>query len=62
MKFRRTRLDAEREVIAREYTETVEKLINSKQWADVPPPEDQLPNAWMPPQFLEYWLDRYHIK
>jgi hypothetical protein len=55
MKFRGTRCDAERRVIADDYSHAVERLIQSGRWNDIPPPEDQLPDAWMPPAFLEYW-------
>ena len=59
MKFRGTRVETERKTIAREYEKTVDELIRSKSWDDVPPPEDQLPRAWMPEVFFEYWSRRY---
>jgi len=55
MKFRGTRREAERRDIAREYSETVQRLIASGHWHEMPAPEDQLPDDWMPPTFFEYW-------
>jgi hypothetical protein len=55
VKFRGTRLDAERQAIARDYSETVDRLIHSGSWKEMPAPEDQLPDAWMPKTFVEYW-------
>jgi hypothetical protein len=55
MKFRGTRLDAERRDIAKDYSQTVGRLIQSGRWHEMPSPEDQLPNDWMPPAFFEYW-------
>jgi hypothetical protein len=58
MQFRGTRRDAERQDIAKDYSETVERLIQSGLWHEMPPPEDQLPDDWMPAAFLEYWSSR----
>jgi len=55
MKFRGTRRDAERQEIAMDYSQTVERLIRSGRWHDMPPPEDQLPDDWMSPAFFDYW-------
>jgi hypothetical protein len=55
MSFRGTRREAERREIARDYAQTVERLIRSGRWEEMPPPEDQLPDDWMPPAFFEYW-------
>jgi hypothetical protein len=55
MKFRGTRREAERREIAEDYSQTVERLIRSGRWNEMPPPEDQLPNDWMPRAFFEYW-------
>jgi hypothetical protein len=55
MKFRGTRRQAERQDIAKDYSQTVERLIHSGSWHEMPPPEDQLPDDWMPPAFFEYW-------
>jgi hypothetical protein len=55
MRFRGTQLNAERCVIAKDYSETVERLIHSGRWPVMPPPEDLLPDDWMPPVFFEYW-------
>ena len=56
MKFRRTRIDAERQNIAKEYSQAVERLVNSGCWQEMPAFEDQLPNDWMPKSFFDYWL------
>ena len=55
MKFRGTRRDADRRAIAADYSQTVEQLIQSGRWQEMPAPEDQLPDAWMPKAFFEYW-------
>ncbi len=55
MKFRGTRDDSERQSIAAEYASTVERLINSGAWDEMPPPEDQLPDDFMPKEFFDYW-------
>jgi hypothetical protein len=58
MRFRGTRRDAERRDIARDYSQTVERLIHSGRWQEIPPPEDQLPDDWMPAAFFDYWSGR----
>jgi hypothetical protein len=58
MQFRGTRRDSERDDIAREYTRTVHRLIQSGHWHEMPAPEDQLPDDWMPSAFFDYWLGR----
>ena len=58
MQFRGTRRDAERHDIAREYTRTVHRLIQGGHWCEMPAPEDQLPDEWMPKEFFDYWLGR----
>ncbi len=55
--FRGTRRDAERQAIAQEYSQTVERLIQGG-WDEMPAPEDQLPDKWMPKAFFDYWLRR----
>ena len=55
MKSRGTRREAERRDIAKDYSQTVERLIHSGRWHDMPPHEDQLPDGWMPKAFFEYW-------
>ena len=55
LKFRGTRRDAERAVIAGDYSQAVDRLIESGGWREMPAPEDQLPDAWMPKAFFEYW-------
>ena len=58
MQFRGTRRDAERRAIAGDYSRTVDRLIHSGAWQDMPAPEDQLPDAWMPRAFFEHWSRR----
>jgi hypothetical protein len=58
MKFRGTRHEAERRAIAADYSQTVERLIRSGTWREMPAPEDQLPDDWMPTAFFDYWSDR----
>jgi len=48
----------ERQDIAREYAGTVNRLIQAGHWYEMPAPEDQLPDDWMPPEFFDYWLGR----
>jgi len=55
LKFRGTRDDSERRDIAREYTKTVKRLIHSGSWNEMPAPEDQLPDEYMPAAFFEFW-------
>jgi hypothetical protein len=55
MEFRGTRRDAERRTIAASYSQTVDRLIQSGTWHEMPASEDQLPDAWMPKAFFEYW-------
>ena len=58
MQFRGTRRDSERQDIAREYGRTVHRLIQGGHWNEMPAPEDQLPDDWMPTEFLNYWWGR----
>ncbi len=55
MKFRGAERDAERRVIAEDYSLVVKRLIRGGRWHEMPPPEDQLPSDWMPTAFFEYW-------
>lgn len=59
MKFRATRDEGERRDLARDYSLTVERLIHRGEWHEIPPPEDQLPDAWMPAAFFEYWSGQH---
>ena len=61
IKFRGTRRDAERQDIARDYSQTVGRLIDSGSWHEMPAPEDQLPDDWMPEAFFEYWSRRQAV-
>jgi hypothetical protein len=58
MRFRGTRRDAELREIAEDYSRMAGRLIDSGGWHEMPPPEDQLPDEWMPPAFFEYWSRR----
>jgi hypothetical protein len=58
MQFRATRDQAKRRAIAKTYAKTVGKLIDSGDWQDMPAPEDQLPDDFMPRSFFEYWTGR----
>jgi hypothetical protein len=58
MRFRGTRRDAERRDIANDYSRTVDRLIHSGRWQEMPASEDQLPDDWMPRAFFDYWLQR----
>ena len=55
MKFRGMRDDSERQAIAGEYADTVHRLVVGGAWDEMPPPEDQLPDAFMPEEFFDYW-------
>jgi hypothetical protein len=46
---------AEGQVIAKQYAKTVKKLVKSGCWTEMPPPEDQLPDEFMPKDFFRYW-------
>jgi hypothetical protein len=56
MQFRGTRDDAERRAIAEEYARTVNRLIQSGHWDEMPALEDEHPDDWLPREFFEYWL------
>jgi hypothetical protein len=56
MNFRATRSETERRQIARAYAEAVGRLVASGRWQEMPAPEDQLPEAWMPDAFFDFWL------
>lgn len=55
MWFRGTQSETERENIKRAYAQAVSSLIASGGWSEVPAPEDQLPDDWMPQAFFDYW-------
>jgi hypothetical protein len=55
MEFRGRADKAKRKRIAKDYSDTVERLIRSGTWKDMPAPEDQLPDAFMPASFFAYW-------
>lgn len=53
--FRGMHHDVDRRGMAEQYAEVVERLIRGGCWEEMPPPEDQLPDAWMPQVFFDYW-------
>jgi len=55
MRFRGTRDTTQRDEIAADYSETVDRLIASGQWSSAPAPEDQLPDEAMPEAFFDFW-------
>jgi len=55
MQFRRTNDGAARKQIAQKYSDVVDQLIQSGIWQESPPPEDQLPHAYMPAAYFRYW-------
>ena len=57
MRFRSTRDENLRKIIAEEYAQTVDRLIRTGRWHEAPACEDQLPDAWMPKAFMDYWFD-----
>lgn len=54
-RFRAARDQTGRTWAARDYEYVVQKLIESGQWHEMPPPEDQLPCAYMPPCFTDHF-------
>jgi hypothetical protein len=55
MQFRGTRDATSRTKIAESYSLAVAELIDSGNWPEIPPLEDQLPDDWMPPAFFDFW-------
>jgi len=55
LRFRSAQSDADRRQIAKEYGQVVEHLIQGRQWNEMPPSEDQLPDEYMPTGFVEFW-------
>jgi hypothetical protein len=58
MQFRGTRDESERRGIAADYSQVVDRLIKSGRWHEIPGPDDQLPDDWMPRAFFDHWLRR----
>jgi hypothetical protein len=56
MTFRGTREPGERRAIAAEYAKILKKLIKNRIWSEMPGPEDQLPDEYMPEEFFQSWL------
>lgn len=59
MAFRACEAGSRRKSIAAEYSDTVDKLIRTGQWVDIPAPEDMLPDEDMPKFFFDYWMKKY---
>jgi hypothetical protein len=55
MDFRGERDPKRRKAIAAEYGKTLQELIKNKNWSEMPGPEDQLPDEFMPEDFFT-WL------
>lgn len=47
--------DEQRKVIAQEYERIVIELVESGVWNEIPAPEDQLTDEYMPEAFFKYW-------
>jgi hypothetical protein len=56
MRFRSAGSEQERQAISKDYAKTVERLIQSHLWDEMPASEDQLPDDYMPESFFKYWL------
>jgi hypothetical protein len=56
MKYRGAKDPAERKKIADQYKQTVQKLIRSGAWTEMPAREDQLPDDDMPKEFFDLWM------
>ncbi len=56
MRFRGTRDAAERQTLAEDYSQTVDRLIRGGQGEEMPSPEEQLPDEWMPKAFFNFWF------
>lgn len=57
MRFRSNRDPEARRAVARKCADTVQRLIDSGTWDEAPSPEDELPDAWMPAAYFEYWSE-----
>lgn len=55
MRFRHDRDESVRREVAAEYAKVVDRLIASGTWNEIPSPEDQLPDDYMPKAFDDYW-------
>ena len=55
MKFRSTKDEYIRNLIAEKYAIVTKKLIKTKKWFESPPPEDMLPDEFMPKEFFDFW-------
>lgn len=54
-RFRETRDETLRRRVVEDYARTVARLIEGGDWQEVPPPECQLPDEYMPREFFEHW-------
>ena len=55
MEFRGDANPQKRLFVALKYELEVNRLIATKNWKDIPAPEDMLPDAWMPLAFYKHW-------
>ena len=55
MQFRSTRDESERDKLAAQYAQVVDRLITSGKWKEMPAFEDMLPDEWMPKAFFKFW-------
>lgn len=55
MKFRGTRSIIERLAISDDYAKEVNRLIEGGSWTEIPGPEDELPEFWMPTEYYDHW-------
>jgi hypothetical protein len=55
MRFRSTRDESERDKLAADYEEIVDKLIATGKWHEMPSFEDMLPDERMPEAFFKFW-------
>jgi hypothetical protein len=62
MDFRGERDKTTRRQIADKYACVVDRLIKSGNWQEMPAPEDQLPDQWMPLSFYDYWNRHYGVR
>ena len=60
IRFRQAPTDSQRRDIAVEYARVVNQLIQTKAWTTTPPPEDRLPDNWMPKAFSQHWEEQAH--
>ena len=55
MRFRSTRDESERDQVAVQYAQVVDRLIASGKWREMPAFEDMLPDECVPKAFFKFW-------